>query len=110
MAGTHEDALLVVELARWSTDMHMDEALSEVFKPSFDPERVGATDLHVRRILGFGEVVGTLVKNGLLNRELVLDLWWFSGVWARVEPAARKARERAGEKRLYENFEALASS
>jgi hypothetical protein len=53
------------------------------------------------------ETVGTLVKNNLLDRELVNDWLWVEGLWDRVGPAAVKVREKAGEPRLYENFEAL---
>jgi hypothetical protein len=34
--------------------------------------------------LTWGETIGTLTKNGLLDTELVLDWLWVSGVWARV--------------------------
>jgi hypothetical protein len=48
-----------------------------------------------------------MVKHGLLDRGLVVDFLWVEGIWARVEPHARQAREHANEPRLYENFEAL---
>jgi hypothetical protein len=57
-----------------------------------------------------GETVGTFVKQNLLSSELVHDLLWVDGLWARVGPAALQAREHAGEPRLYENFEALAKA
>ena len=59
-------------------------------------------------MLGFNETVGTLVKNGLLDRELFLDWLRFAGSWDRVSAAAKRAREKAGVPNLYENFEALA--
>jgi hypothetical protein len=65
-------------------------------------------DAAVRTVLLFGESVGTLTKHGLLSSELVNDWIWIEGLWARVGPAALKQRERYGEPRLYENFEALA--
>jgi hypothetical protein len=34
---------------------------------------------------------------------------WVAGVWTRVGPAARKARDKHGVPELYENFEALAA-
>jgi hypothetical protein len=49
-----------------------------------------------------------LVKNDLLDRGLVLDWLWAVGLWERLGPAARRARERYGSDALYENFEALA--
>jgi hypothetical protein len=50
-----------------------------------------------------------LVKHGLLDRDLVVDMWAVASVWKRLESAIRRERERTGEPRLYENFEALAS-
>jgi hypothetical protein len=58
----------------------------------------------------WGETIGTLVKNDLLDRDLVLDGLWVSGLWERVAPAVQKDRDRFNEPRLGENFEALASA
>jgi hypothetical protein len=60
--------------------------------------------------LEFGETVGTLAKHGLIDRDLVNDLWWFEGIWHRVAAAASKDRDNFGEAGLWANFEALASS
>ena len=109
MAGTHEDAQILIQLVRWGSDMSLDEAAHEIFSDGFDPAKATGDSASVRKVLGFGEVVGTLVKNNLLNRELVLDMWWIEGMWGRVGPAAKGMREKAGEPRLYENFEALAA-
>jgi hypothetical protein len=61
----------------------------------------------VAKVLYFCETAATLVKHGLLDRELLLDLLWFEGIWTKVGPHARYARERDNEPRLYENLEAL---
>ena len=45
----------------------------------------------------FGKTVGTLVKQDLLNHDLVYDLWWVEGVWSRVGPL-RHANERSSAK------------
>ena len=58
-------------------------------------------------VCAFGELVGTLVKQGVLDRGLVMDLWWMEGLWSRVGPAAKRQREQVGEPPLFENFEAL---
>jgi len=110
MAATNEDAVLVVQIVRWGTEMQLDEAVTELFADGFDPQSASVDTPAVRKILSFGETVGTLVKQGLLNRDLVLDLWWVEGIWARVGPAAMRQREKFGEPRLYENIEALALS
>jgi hypothetical protein len=60
-------------------------------------------------MLMFHETIGTLVKNGLLDRDLVYDWLWIAGSWERVGPAAKRAREKVGVPQLYENYEALAA-
>jgi hypothetical protein len=109
VAGTHEDAILIVELVKWGTMSGLPEAAGTIFADDFDPDAVEADDPAVRTVLAFNETVGTLVKNGLLDRELVHDWLWVAGIWERVGPAAKRARERAGAPQLYENFEALAA-
>jgi len=107
--ATKEDALLVVELAKWGAMIGLDEASRALFSDGFDPDAVEANDPAVQAMLAFNETVGTLVKNGLLDRGLVNDWLWVAGTWERVAPAARRAREKLGEPRLFENYEALAA-
>ena len=59
-------------------------------------------------MLTWHETIGTLVKNHLLDRDLVYDWLWVVGAWERVGPAALKARELAGVPELFANFEELA--
>ena len=110
MPATHEDAHLVVQLARWGSEMGAEDASEVIFSDAFDSANASVQDAAVHKMLTFAEVVGTLVKQGLLDRALVLDLWWVSGIWSRLAPAARRERERLGQPRLYENIEALAAS
>ena len=110
MAGNHEDASLVVELAKWGTMLGLAEASRAIYADEFDPSSANARDPHVQTMLFFHETIGTLVKNGLLDRGLVHDWLWSAGAWDRVGPAAVRAREKAGVEQLYENFEALAAS
>jgi hypothetical protein len=84
--------------------------MGHIFSDDFDAETAEFHDGAVRTVLVFGESLGTLVKHDVLSRELVEDWLWVQGLWDRVGPAARKARERLGEQRLYENFEALATA
>ena len=109
MAGSHNDALLVVELAKWGSMMGLDEASRTIFADECDPDAVEANDKSIREILVFNETIGTLVKNDLLDRDLVYDWLWVAGAWERVGPAAKRAREKAGVAQLFENFEALAA-
>ena len=108
-APTREDAQLLIQIAQWSTALGSEEAIAALFDESFDPDTADALiDKPVRTALMFGESVGTLVKHGLLSGELVRDWLWVEGMWSRVGPAAIRQREKLGEPRLYENFEALA--
>lgn len=109
MAGTKEDAAMIIELAKWGAMMDFGAATAALFADDFDAETAAMSDEPVRTVLVFCETIGTLVKNGLLDRELVADWLWVGGLWQRVGPAARRAREEMSEPRLYENFEALAA-
>jgi hypothetical protein len=110
MAGTHEDAVLIVELAKLGAMSGVGDAAGKIFADDFDPDTAELSDPEVRLVLGYNETVATLVKNGLLNRDLVVDWLWVAGTWDRVGPAALRAREQAGVPVLYENFEALVAS
>jgi hypothetical protein len=104
-----QDAALIVQLAQWGTSMGLEDAMQALWSDDFDPEAASADDVRVARILTFGETIGTLAKNGLLDTDLALDWWWAAGVWARVGPAAKRLRETHGVPELYENFEQLAA-
>ena len=109
MAGKREDAALIVELAKWGSMIGLPEAGRTIYSDDFDRESAEALDPHVQTILVFHETVGTLVKNDLLDRDLVLDWLWMAGSWDRVGPAAERARKQTGAPNLYENFEMLAA-
>jgi hypothetical protein len=109
MAGTHDDAMLMIELAKWGSMIGLGEASRTIYADDFDPDTVEANDPPIQAMLLFHETIGTLVKNGLLSRELVYDWLWVAGSWERVGPAAKRAREKAGVPALFENFEALAA-
>jgi hypothetical protein len=109
-APGRDDALLMVQLAQWGTSLGLQDAVPKVFADDFDPETADATDNEaVRTVLLYMESIGTLTKHDLLSRELVDDWLWVHGLWSRVGPAAIKLREKLGEPRMYENFEALAT-
>jgi hypothetical protein len=108
MAGTREDAMMIVELSKLGAMIGLDEASRTIWADDFDPETADARDAAVQKVLFFNETIGTLVKNGLLDRELVYDWLWPAGAWQKVGPAALRAREAAGVAQLFENFEALA--
>lgn len=81
MVATYEDAALVVQLVRWGTEMGLEEATHALFADGFDAKVASIDHPSVRKMLLFGETVGTLVKHGILDKELVQDLWWIDGSW-----------------------------
>lgn len=108
--ATREDATLLVQLMSWGTQMGVDDAMRTLFSEGFDSATAAPDDPAIRTVLTFGETIGTLTKHGVLDRELVLDLIWVQGIWGKVGPHALADRQRMGEPRLFENFEALAAS
>jgi hypothetical protein len=110
MVATYDDAGLIVQLMRWGTEMGLQESLAVLFSDSFDAEDGSKDNPEVRKVLFFGETVGTLVKHDVLDGDLLRDLLWIPGIWAQVDAFALHAREQSGVAALYENFEALASS
>jgi hypothetical protein len=106
-APTREDAQLMIQIAQWGSSIGLQSAMQELLADDFDPETADIRDEAVSTILMFGESIGTLTKHDLLSTELVNDWLWVEGLWARVGPAALKVREKMGEPRLYENFQAL---
>jgi Domain of unknown function (DUF4760) len=118
LAATKEDAHLVVQLARLGADMGLGDASGflwsdefvedyDGFKQRFPFGSEGAR--HVGSIAGFYETVATLVKNGLIDRDLIHDWLGSNLVWRRLEKILLGQREDSGEPRLWENFEALAA-
>ena len=107
--ATHEDAMLLMQILQWGAMSRLEEATNTVFANGFDAASAKQSDDGVRAVLTFGEILGTFVKNNVLNKDLVLDMWAVELLWSRVGPAAKRAREQYNEPRLFENFEALAS-
>jgi hypothetical protein len=108
MAGSREDANMIVELAKWGAMIDLPAASRKIFADDFDPDAAHPLDEEVQTLLVFYETIGTFVKNDLLDRDLVYDWIWVTGAWDRVGPAALRAREQSGAPELFENFEALA--
>jgi len=106
---TQEDGKMLIQLAQLGESSGLGNAMPVIFADDFDSEAADVMDAPVRTVLGYGELIGTLVKHDLISAELVRDYLWVEGVWARVGPAAKRQREKLGEPRLYENFEALAA-
>jgi hypothetical protein len=115
---TQEDALVVVQLARWSTEMGVSESIGFLrgghfddwrgFKSRHGPGTEGYE--HLTKICQFYETVATLWKHGLLNETLLFDWLAISPIWDLVKPLVLGDREDRGVAGLWENFEAVAEA
>lgn len=108
MAG-QDDAMLLVQLMRWGTESGALDAIHVIFADDFDPRTASVGDTSVRKVLIFNEMIGTLVKHGLLSRDLVLDLFSVAALWKRLGPVVVRERRRMDAEHLYETFELLAA-
>jgi hypothetical protein len=77
MAGTREDALLVVELAKHAAMLGIADATGKIFSDDFDPARAELGDPAVRIVLGF---------NGLHAAELAEPVETSSGTGLNRNP------------------------
>lgn len=117
---TAADAQLVVQLAQLAQAMHVDrgQALLWTHQPdglsyeTFEATYPAAGDdaIAILNVLKWHETIGTLVKQGLLDRGVVLDWLWVSGTWGLCRPIALAHRAETGSDEMWENFEALAAS
>jgi hypothetical protein len=115
---THEDALVLIQLARWSTELDITQSLGflrgghfddwQGFKSRHGPGTEGYE--HLVRISQFFETVSTLWKHGLINETLLFDWLDISSTWELVKPLALGDRADRGVPGLWENFEALADA
>lgn len=110
MTATQNDAVLLLQLARWGTESGLDAALGFIYSDEFDAQDPAPPGSAVHTVLNFGETVGALVKHGLLDLGLVRDVYWFDGMWSKVGPHALAARAQEDEPTLYEHFEALVAT
>ena len=53
MPGSHDDAILMVELAKWGAMIGLPDASRAIFADEFDPEAVEANDSSVQTMLFF---------------------------------------------------------
>ena len=106
--STRDDATLMMQVLQWHTQAGGMEASMALMATDFDAEAATVEDRDVFVMLMMGETVGTFVKQGLLDRDLVYDLWAPGMLWAKVGPAALRQRAEYGVDALWENFEALA--
>jgi hypothetical protein len=116
---THEDAMIMLQLAQWGASIDLLHALnwmwsdefitnSAEFRSRYPAGSEGAAKIHT--IGNYFETIGTLWKQGLFNEDLVFDWLAVDLVWNRVKDFFIEGRKQAGEPRLWENFEALANA
>lgn len=114
---TNSDARLLIQLAAWHTESGVPEAMNWVRGDGFTSDYAefdklhpngSEGRLHVNRILGYYETVGTLWRNRLLHEGLLFDWLWVPGPWDLVKPIALGIREQFGNVGIWENFEAMA--
>jgi hypothetical protein len=81
----------------------------QIALPSARTEETRTLIARVAAIGNFYESIGVFVKTGLLDRELVFQIWGDNVIrdWERLAPVAAIVRRRAGDVAL-ENFEYLA--
>lgn len=67
--------------------------------------------LPVRKVCNFMETFGTLVKNGIIDRNIACDLWGYVVLqnWEVVAPFVVNRRVAINRPALFENFEYLAA-
>jgi hypothetical protein len=115
MAGTKEDAHLLIDLARLGTQMVDPKARGWIWGEAFvsDPEEFwekhppGTVEFdYVSGMAAWFETIGTIWKHGLLDEELLFDWLYISGLWDRLGPILVTMRESTPQ--LWENFEAMA--
>lgn len=117
--ATREDAQLLVQLIGTPMAERAADGMMLLFgyttPPSYDEfvkdNPIGSDGFRaVNALLSMNETIGTFVKNGLLDRDLVHDLLWIRGAWDRCKAIALRFRKEGGDPRLYENFEWLATT
>ena len=115
--ATQADAQLIVSLINGPLGMRASDGLSLLFSYDEPPTHAQFIKDHpvgsdgyknMTGVLGLNEILGTFVKQGLLDRGLVHDTLWIAGAWKQCKPLVLHLRDKAGEPRIYENFEALA--
>ena len=116
-APTHEDAMIMLQLARWGAEANMNKANRFLWSDDYIEDyqefikkypQGSKENGYVGQICGWHESVAALWVNGLFSEKLISDWLLFSGTWERVKGFALGLREEIGDDRVLEHFEALA--
>jgi hypothetical protein len=113
--ATHQDAELILKLYDLRRETVMREARNFVasFAPASIDELMAVTfafgskeNAYVRQVLGYWEMVASLIVHGTLNAELAQDtLGEMYFVYVRVQPFLKEMRERLQSPEFLQNVE-----
>jgi hypothetical protein len=118
-APTHDDAMVLLKLYDLAATADQARAWQFVFSDDFVDDYAGFLKKYpphsehhdlVFTFAAFFELMATLWKHKLINETLLFDWILVEPRWKRVEKFIRGYREATGEKRFFENFEALAKA
>ena len=116
---THQDAILVLQLAHLRATLGVSEASSWMWSDQFvtDPVQFlkkypSGSEGHGKaaKICGYFEILGVLYKYGLINEDLLFDWVAVVPAWDRVKSFPLGVRQRSGNPQLWHNFEAMAEA
>jgi hypothetical protein len=116
--ATIRDAQLLVEIFNGPLAVRAQDGLHALYNypgaptwERFNRDHPQGTPIarDVTALLNLNEMIGTFVKRGLLDRDLVNDLLWVEGTWRLCKNIALHYRDEAGEPEIYANFERLAT-
>lgn len=112
---TQQDAVLLIQHAQLGVSRGMPEAMNWLFSDAFIPDyqefvkkyAPGSREFGLMRTIAVQyEGLGTLLKHGLVNEDLLFD--WFLPPWERMKGFMLGERQRHKDPLLGENFEFLA--
>lgn len=113
------DAGLMIQIARWHTEVGVSELLDwflsdpppKEYKKFQDKFPTGTQEhANLLKLLAFFETVSTLWKHELFSEELLFDWLGIDAVWAQVKGLAVGHRGARNDPQLWQNFEAAAKT
>ena len=114
---SYQDANLMLKFLQWGSTSGVDEALNWLWSENFEDNYSqfekkyppGSKQYgYATKACGWYEAIGTLYKQGLFNEKLLFDWLAVRVRWNHLENFAKGLREKMGEPKMYENFEAMA--
>jgi hypothetical protein len=118
-APTYDDANVMIQLARWGSQARLQDASNFLWSDDFEKDFEAFTEKfpwgtqeqkYATLICGWYESLAALWVNGLLNEKLIGDWLADDMVWDQIKNYALGIREKSGNPRIYEHFEALAKA